>query len=356
MRFQPLVPLISFVTLASTRTLRHSRSNSQELDSPAQVHLIHQFPNPTWVENIAVRKNGQLLLTTITGPDLYLVDPSTPALGPTFSKTATLVHSFPPELSVLGITELQPDQFYVIVGNFSLSPVDLGLGTYSVWSVDLQKYNPISNTGATTKEVSALTQASLLNGMSTFDVSKDLVIVSDSIKGAVWVVNVQTGDYKILLQEPEMAPPANKNSVLGINGVRVLPSGDIAQIYFSNTGTATFYRVPVSRSTLQKTGPVEVVASDVVVDDFALDIKDGNAYLAGAADNALLRVPLKGGDVETIYGGVNETVLPGPTSVVVGRGWSEKGMLYVTTNGGLMAPVNGNYTEGGKVVEVEIDC
>lgn len=352
---QLLCVLASFLNLASALSLNHLRSNDQG-HVPAKALLIHQFPNLTWVENIAIRKNGQLLVSTITTPDLYLVDPLRSAVNPTSNNTAALVHSFAPDLTaVLGITEVQPDHFYVIAGNFSLSPLSLALGTYTVWSVNLQTFNPILNTGATVKEIAALTPAGLLNGMSTLDASKGLIVLADSVQGAIWLVDVHTGNYSILLQEQEMVPP--KGQMLGINGVRVLPPrGDTAYIYFDNQGAATFHRIPISLSTLQKLGPVETLASNVTVDDFALDEKNGNAYLAGSAVNSLLKVPLTGGVVEALYGGLNETVLPGPTSVAVGKGWGEKGTVFVTTNGGLLAPVNGYFKEGGKVVAVDIDC
>jgi len=123
-----------------------------------------------------------------------------------------------------------------------------------------------------------------------------------------------------------------------------------------NQGAATFHRILLSLSTLQKLGPVETLASNVTIDDFALDERGGNAYLAGSAVNSLLKVPLDGGNVETVYGGLNETVLAGPTSVAVGKGWGEKDKVFVTTNGGYLAPVNGDFQEGGKVVAVDIDC
>lgn len=191
--------------------------------------------------------------------------------------------------------------------------------------------------------------------MSTLSASKSLIILADSVEGAIWLVDVNTGNYSILLQEPEMAPPAGQ--LLGINGVRVLPpKSDTTYIYFDNQGAATFHRIPVSLSTLQKLGSVETLASNVTIDDFALDEENGNAYLAGSAVNSLLKVPLDGGNVETVYGGLNETVLAGPTSVAVGKGWGEKGKVFVTTNRGYLAPVNGNFQGGGKVVAVDISC
>jgi hypothetical protein len=321
--------------------------------------VIHQFPDPTWVENMAVRKTSQLLVTIVTHPELYLIDPLTSSLDPTSNKTATLIHSFTTSFtSVLGITETQPDQFYVIVGNLSLAkPVNLGLGTYTVWSVNLQSYNAFSNTGAVIHEVAALTTAGLLNGMSTLSASLGLLVLADSVYGTIWLVDTKTGNYSILLQEPEMAPPAGQ--LLGINGVRVLPpknGNDTVYIYFDNTGAETFHRVPLSLSTLGKLGklgPVETLFSGYAIDDFALDEESGNAYLAGGAVNSLLKVGLEGGEVETVYGGVNETVLLAPTSVALGKIWNEKGTAFVTTSG---EPSNMNFTRGGNVVAVDIGC
>lgn len=132
-----ILVLAFFLGLASALTINHPRSNGLEQES--QGNLIHQFPDPTWVENIAVRKNGHLLVTIVISPELYLIDPLTSSLDPTSNKTATLIHSFAPSFAaVLGITETQPDQFYVVVGNLSLAPpLNAGLGTYTFWSVNL---------------------------------------------------------------------------------------------------------------------------------------------------------------------------------------------------------------------------
>jgi hypothetical protein len=90
----------------------------------------------------------------------------------------------------------------------------------------------------------------------------------------------------------------------------------------------------------------------LTTDDFALDPDEGVAYLACQA-NQILRVPLAGGEAVDVLGGLNETVVAGPTSVALARGEGCDGRFYVTTNGGLLAKVNGTYTEGGKVVAVD---
>jgi len=338
---QPLAILASYLTLSSAITTTQPRTNKRN-NPPAQSHIIHEFPDGTWIENIAVRKNGQLLVTDLVQPNLYLIDPVISALNATSPGTATLIHDFSPESSLLGITEVNPDHFYVIVGNVSFAP-PYGAGTYSVWSVDLQSYSSTANTGSAIKEVTLISGSELLNGMTTLDASQNLVIIADSIKGAIWLVNGQTGEYRLLLQEPEMAAPTGQ--LIGINGIKVLPhssSSDTVSIYFSNTGALTLYLIPLSLTTLQATGPIQTITTGIAIDDFALDPESGYAYLADGTGNAIWRVPLAGGDAEIVIGGTNST-FPTPTSAALGRGWAENGKLFVSTR-------------VGEVVEVDIDC
>lgn len=332
--------LLSFPLLVSVLNILQIASSGA---APSSL-LVHQFPSPSWVENIRVRQNGQLLVTMVLSPDVYLIDPVVSSSNPALNATAKLLHSFPSEAGLLGITEVQPDQFYVVVGNFSLTDLTAGIGTFSVWSLDLQKYDSILNTGAAVKEIAPFTKAGILNGMDTLDSSKNLVVVADSLFGEVWLLDGKTGNTSILLKEPEFAPLAN-SSTIGVNGLKVLQKGDTAYIYFSTQGTALFGRILVSLSTLQKTGPVEILQNGTVVDDFVLDEEKGVAYLAATELNALLSIPLTGGEVTTISGGVNETLLATPTSAVFGRGALEKDLVYVTTE---------SLTVGGKVVAVDI--
>lgn len=96
-----------FLSTSAASNPQH-RSNGLPLPS----HLVRELPNPTWVENIAVKASGQLL-TLLTVPDLYYLDPANPS-------DPKLMSTFP-SLGVLGITKLTPDHFYVLGTNFSLA-------------------------------------------------------------------------------------------------------------------------------------------------------------------------------------------------------------------------------------------
>lgn len=341
-----LIFLSALAPFSSAVSIPQPRSNGLPLPS----HVVHQFPNKTWVENIRVRSTGQLLLTLASSPDVYYVDPASP-------QTATLIHDFPGNAGVLGITEVAADHFYVLGSNFSLATFNPGLGSNVVYSIDLSSYEPSSNTGAVISKVADVPKIQFGNGMDTLDASKNLIVIADSVFGAAWLFNVETGDYSILLQEPEMAPPNSTSFSLGINGIRVLQKGDDeAYVYFDNTAKSLFCRVPVSLSTLSKIGPVEILANltsqGLTTDDFALDEEEGVAYLA-CQQNQILSIPLGGGEVVNVLGGLNSTVVAGPTSVQVARGDGCEGTIYVTTNGAILSPVNGTFTEGGEVIAVD---
>lgn len=343
-----LCALISIISLTAALAV-DSHSNKDSLTNP---QTVHEFPLPTWVENIAVRQNGQILVDLLTSPEIYLLDPHP-------NSTATLVHNFTSNSALLGITETTHDIFHLIASNFTL-PTNIANGTDSIWTVDLTSYDYQSNTGAKVHEVILIPEAGLLNGLSTLSAKKGLIVAADSLNGYIWLIDVNTGAYSILIQGPELEKPGT-SFALGINGLRVLsPSShknDTAWIYFDNQAKATFNRIPVSLSTLSPTGPIQNLASNITADDFALDPEKGFAYLAVAGSNSIFRVPLEGGIPEYVFGGLNSTVIPNPSSVAVARGWGGveiESRIYVTTTGGLEAPINGTYREGGKVVAYDL--
>ncbi|KAK7216619.1 hypothetical protein V2G26_004622 [Clonostachys chloroleuca] len=90
--------------------------------------VVHQFPAPSWIENLAVRSNGQVLVTFISAPEVYLVDPSEPA------KTV-LIHKFSNVTAMSGIVEVENDKFYVAGADCehgALFKIDIANGTHEI--------------------------------------------------------------------------------------------------------------------------------------------------------------------------------------------------------------------------------
>jgi hypothetical protein len=123
MHFYPFSALLASLLVTS--------ANSFPLTTPTRdtndlvLRNVTQFPNGTWVENLAVRSNGQLLVTLASAPELYLVDP----IG---GKQPLLVHQFPSVVGLTGIAEVEKDVFAVVGGNLSLTTFTSPPGSYSL--------------------------------------------------------------------------------------------------------------------------------------------------------------------------------------------------------------------------------
>ena len=96
-------------------------------DSAAGV--IWTFENGTWIENLAVRQNGEVLCTSLSKAALYLVNP--------FEHVASLVHQFEPTEGLLGISEIGNDVFAVASANVSLATSQAYPGSAKMWKVDM---------------------------------------------------------------------------------------------------------------------------------------------------------------------------------------------------------------------------
>jgi len=310
-------------------------AQSQTLDPLLTTHVVHQFPLPTWIENLAVRSNGQILLTIITKPELYLLDPSNP-------EKAILVHTFS-EVGILsGIVEVDDDVFCVAGGNFSLETFQSEHGAGRIWEVDMKSFDTDSKVNV--KEIAHLTGSGLLNGMEVLKSSENTILLADSDVGCVWKVNVKDGKIEKLVDVDEMKSPPPPALQMGINGLKVRDE----YLYWTNTGKQLFCRVKIDED--GKThGDPQILETETLVDDFVFD-KKGNAWLAQHGLN-VVGVVKAGGGVITVAGKADELTIAGSTACQFGRK-GDRDILYVVTCGGLSAPVDGKM-EGGKVVAVD---
>ncbi|KAH8594901.1 hypothetical protein B0O99DRAFT_572838 [Bisporella sp. PMI_857] len=310
---------------------------------PLTVNTIYQGAIPTWHENLAVRTNGQLVVTRMDGPIIEQVDP-TGAIPPVIINTFSSAYA-----GCLGITETSTDIFYVVVA----APFDSNFvktsGNTSVFKIDLTSFK-VSSAGAVltpaviTKVVD-LPDAGFLNGMITLNASAGLLLIADSYNGWVYRLNVKTGAYTVVINDAKMKYLPGAITNLGINGIKLRGS----YLYFSNTGNPIFSRIPIN-SVGVPTGASEVVASILQVDDFVFR-SDGTAWLAQNQIQSLSVVA--GGQAELVAGNNYSTVLAGVTAAQFGRTSATCNILYLTTNGGLAVPVNGSVITGGKIAYID---
>ena len=145
--------------------------------------------------------------------------------------------------------------------------------------------------------------------------------------------------------------PTPANTALSINGVKTCDGA----LYFTNSDTQSFIRVPIDPNDGTATGSATILAQNVTgVDDFTLDYR-GSAWLALDGANELGHLPAGTSQVQVVAGGVNSTALAGPTAARFGMGAGREAMnSYVSTTGGFPSYVSEHFAVGGGVVKVDV--
>ncbi|KAF7617606.1 hypothetical protein AFLA_006522 [Aspergillus flavus NRRL3357] len=293
------------------------------LASPStRLRDVYQFPNGTWLENIAVRSTGNVLVTAYNLAQLWEIN----LFNGTNSHHARLVHQFQNPGTITGITEIDQDIFVTIASN-------------SLWKVDLSTTEPVVN------PINITIPAGTLNGMATLNDSS--LAISDSSLGLIWRVDIEQGTYDIMIRDNTTATSTALGPNLGVNGIRILDG----YLYYGNSPQRSFYRVRVHESG-NTVGQPETIAQGVLADDFA--VTSSGAYLAGLTDNVITKVSLNG-EAHVVAGTRNSTAVMTATSAAVGRTRMDGNVLYITTGGETQEPVNNTDHKGGKIVALKLD-
>ena len=309
------------------------------------------------MECLADNPRSHILLTILSNPSVYTINPAT--------KQSSVLTTIPGKTSLFAIAELQKDEFYVSAGNFSITAGTLEPGSFALFRIDItcpkhsqlgKDDEQIENNRVERKETIAvqkvvdLPDALLVNGMATLRKDKK-VLVPDSYKGIIFVVDVETNVVTHTIDLPQFHGPTGK---VGINGIKIHKG----YLYFTVSVPAALYRVRFdeTRAIVREGAEVVKIASDpVFMDDFAIDEKD-RVWIATNAGN--LVVVVDGDKVDQVNGTVaagktGAQDVGGPTAVAFGRG-KDKELLYVVTSGGLGGGLNaGVAPEGGKVAALD---
>ncbi|KAK3647902.1 hypothetical protein LTR56_007876 [Elasticomyces elasticus] len=300
--------------------------------------LIWEGKNGTWIENIAVRSNGKLLVTLVNEPAVWEVDP--------ILRSANLVYTFPNANVTLGIAEVEHDVFAVNVGNFSV-PGKGVQGSWSVWTLDYTPHRTVGWPDAPSKpgfdlplakRVATLPDAQFLNGLTALDSEPGTVLSADSFRGLVYAVKTHTGAYSIALDEPAFKPNSSSAIVLGINGIHLRNS----VLYFSNSLKSPLLGKIYLSTNGSASSPVHIIANTPAypldpdlfqVDDFAIDAAGRNAWIVTNPSGVVVKINLATGQQKVVAGALTDTTFAGATSAAFGRTRGDRDILYVVTDG-----------------------
>lgn len=344
------------LVLASPSSSAATPEKQQQRSYPART--IYQFANnATWIENIAVRPNGNLLLT--------LLDPAAELHEIVFANSSQaveeerLVHRFATYQGLLGIAETAPDAFALVAGNYTADPP-----SWALWEVD---FNTDANASVKVNElVPAVPGAEVLNGLTAVRQSSSsssspsanddaaILLMSDSTAGTVLRVELSSSPPRIDValaadNRTTSPPPGDPAQATGVNGVRYRDG----HLYFANTYRELFCRVRVDPEDGEVVGRVEVLAEGGFKgDDFALRWEDREgggvvAYVMDGVDGEVVRVVVGSGEKEVVAllleeeedGG--EAVGVKPTAAALGRrAGVDEDVLYVVTRDGKVLAVD----------------
>lgn len=314
----PLIQELAF-SIASAGSLREETTphtfNPSPVSSRGPISEVYRFDDKTMLENIYVRSNGQLVLTAINEPNVYLLDPSKRNSKP------QLIHHFEHATSMTGVVETTSDVFVVVAGNWSVSTFQGIPGSFEVWSIDFNTSPP------TVKSITKIPTAAGLNGITKCHDSKTEVLIADSDVGATWRLNTVTGENEMAFKDP-LFTNCTSRSPLGLNGITMYEE----RLHFANSALRIYGRAPIHQNGTAS-GEIEIIgraqSAATVFDDLVMDW-EGNAWIA-THPNAVTEITSQGKQ-RNFTGG--EVEMYNPTSLAWGRGSLEVSKtLYVTTNG-----------------------
>ncbi|KAK4083794.1 uncharacterized protein Triagg1_1456 [Trichoderma aggressivum f. europaeum] len=324
--------LQSIITILSAAVAAIAVPTDQSVSGAPIKTVVQLQQNGTQFENLITRTDGTLLATRIDIPEIWWIDPA----YPTHTRVITIEGDV---VSILGITETSPNVYAFNAGNItSKGAVD---GSFQIWGLDLTHGEP------QTYPITRIDRASFLNGIATLD--PKTVVVTDTNLGLLWKVDISTGYYEILLQDPSMAIPAGSSTPAGINGVHI----QNGYLYFTNTAQMSLSRFPIAKNGT-KTGGIQRIAEGFMCDDFDVQ-PDGTVYLPTTGQNTVIRVSLDG-RVQQLAGTADSLAVGGGTAAQFGRGPHQKKRLFVTTSGDRFSPINGTIMEPGKLVAVDLSA
>jgi hypothetical protein len=308
-------------------------SGANETPKPS-ITQIFEFTSH-FIENIHLRPNGRLLLSSLSSGDLFTIDPTLP------SPSAKAVVNCLGSTGLSGIATIGPDLFAVsggIHGSFRFDNMQVYVVSVPGDSDSGILLDSISVPGATG-----------LNGMAALPAMPRVVLSADSHDSCIYRINTLTRVVDVAFADPLLGHgPTFK---VGINGLKIFNG----YVYFTNSGQGTFARVKINDDG-SKAGDVEIVASVTgepagmghAFDDFTLDF-DGNAYVT-LHNNEIVKITPDGTQV-TFAGGGDSTVFRNPTSAATAQ---DGNSIYVATAGRTTGKTPGEMVFNGQVIQLSI--
>jgi hypothetical protein len=297
----------------------------------ATLEVVAEFPKGYFLENLAVRADGSILVSAMNKSELWCI----PAPGTLLPVEPVLVHTF--ELMTLNIIETEEDVFYLTASDVYKTRVS------HLYRLNFRSWKP----GDTIQPEFVLEFPEPKVAMNGSCLLAPNVLLAAGATALIWRVDLpvdgKPARARIWMEHDnmKMRPGEKKPEQPGVNGIRY--AARTGHLYYTSTSQQLMMRVPVDQETLDPAGLPEFVAGGRYWDDFVLDEDAGIAYVTTHRENTIDRVPLRPGQHgvgrDIVAGEMFTAQLVGPSSAAWGRGPNDYGHLaYVTTDGGATEP------------------
>ena len=301
----------------------------------AKLTTIALFPVKSFLENLAVRSDNSVLVTSMNARELFYVQPPS-GDAPV---EPMLLHRF--DQPTTGLVEIEPDLFLVSTSNLYTTHESF------LHLLDLREYQP----GSTVQPEMVFRFPEAARGLNgSCLLAPGVVLIADCFAGRIWRMDVQPGgrniQARVWLAHDSMGyfPGKLKPEQPGVNGVRYAARTHF--LFYTATAKKLLMRVPVDPVTLEPAGPPELVVAGRMGDDFCIDEDASVIYLATHRQNSIDRISLDPGDnsgfPQSVVGDPFTEALIGPCSLAWGRAPGEYGKAaYVISDGGTASPSPG---------------
>ena len=311
----------------------------------AQLTVVAEFPEHFFLENLAVRADGSILITVQNRKELWFV----PSPGEKLPVEPQLLFTF--EFNACFVVEWKPEHFLIAVADVYETH------EARLYELDLTGWKP----GVSVTPRRMLEFPKPWAGLNGGCMVAPNVLLAAGMAGLIWRVDLRddgSASARIWLQHDTMKnrPGEKKPEQPGTNGVQF--DHKTGYLYYTTTSQQLMLRVKVDLVTQDPIDFPEFVAGGREWDDFLIDEDRGVAYATTHRENTIDRVQLAhDGNREgrTVIGGepFNE-MLVGPSAGAWGRAHGDKGSIaYFSSDGGTAQPPDGKYRTA-KVLRVEL--
>lgn len=166
-------------------------------------------------------------------------------------------------------------------------------------------------------------EAGFFNGIALFQ--PGVFLIADSNAGTIWKFDTNTQQLSVWLQDNAIAPNPELPNLPAANGIKLFDGA----VYVSNSGQATVSRIPIRAD--GSPGELEVVFSDVILDDFAFS-SNGTLYGTTHINDSVITIA-PDGQQRTLA--TEEQGVTGSTDLAFGVLERDRQSIYVVGDGGI---------------------